>query len=83
MSTSEIITLALTEEQHEALKSLVDWQGVERKGLLLASAAPFFDLDSSEVRLRLQATFLKWPVANRVLKIIHKRQEEKEQDDET
>jgi hypothetical protein len=80
MSTSEIITLALTEEQHEALKSLVDRQGVERKGLLLASAAPFFDLDSSQVRLRLQAIFLKWPVANRVLKIIRKQ---KLQEDET
>jgi len=80
MSTSEIITLALTEEQHEALKSLVDRQGVERKGLLLCRAAPFFFFDSGEVRLGLQATFLKWPTANRVLKIIRKQ---KLQEDET
>jgi hypothetical protein len=69
--------LTLTEEQRQSLEPLVHRQGAERKGLLLCRAAPFFFFDSGEVRLRLQATFLKWPTANRVLKIIRERQEEK------
>ena len=82
MKDAEVVTLPLTRKQRKQLEGLVHRQGIEHKGLLLCSAAPFFCFNSGEVRLRLQATFLKWPVANRVLKIIHKRQEEKQQDDE-
>ena len=38
---------------------------------------------SGEVRFRLQATFLKWAVANRILKIIREQQERKQQGDKT
>jgi hypothetical protein len=73
MTGDEVITLTLTGQQHEALEGLVRRQAVEHKGLLLCSAAPFFCFDSGEVRLRLQATFLEWSAANRILKIIREQ----------
>ncbi len=63
-----IVTLPLTAEQGELVAPLVRRQAPERKGLLLVSVAP--DLREGRTVFRLQACFLPWRVANRVLRII-------------
>jgi hypothetical protein len=77
MNRAEIITLTLSEKQHQALEPLVRRQGSEHKALLLATAAPFFDFEAGQVRFRLQALMLDWPRANRVLKILRGKIERK------
>jgi hypothetical protein len=77
MTRDEVITLTLTQEQRRQLETLVRRQGSEHKALLLASVAPFFDLQAGQVRFRLQALMLDWPRANRVLKIIHEGKSKK------
>lgn len=64
----DIVTLPLTGEQGELVAPLVRRQAKERKGLLLVSVAP--DMRDGRTVFRLQACFLPWPLANRVLRII-------------
>jgi hypothetical protein len=70
---SGIVTLQLTESQREQLQPLVRRQVAERRGLLLCSVAPHFNNGKS--CFRLQAKFLTWPAAQRVLKIVREDNE--------
>jgi hypothetical protein len=58
---AQVIILALSEKQRQALEPLVRRQGSEHKALLFASIAPFFDCEAGQVRFRLQAVMLDWP----------------------
>ena len=64
----DIVTLPLTDEQGELVAPLVRRQASERRGLLLVSVAP--DVRHGRTVFRLQACFLPWRLANRVLQII-------------
>jgi hypothetical protein len=70
----DIVTLPLTDEQARLVAPLVRRQAKERKGLLLVSVAP--SLQDGRTVFRLQACFLPWPLANRVLRIIRESNDE-------
>jgi hypothetical protein len=63
-----IVTMTLTDSQREMLSPLVRQQSRDRRGLILVSVAPH--LDRGRSFFRLQAKFLSWKSANKVLKII-------------
>jgi hypothetical protein len=67
---SEIVTVVLSDRQRDQLMPLVEKQATDRRAVVFVSVAPFWDLDAGETRLRLQAAFLDWKTANKVLKLI-------------
>jgi len=69
----KIVTLPLTDEQGRLVAPLVRRQAKERKGLLLVSVAP--NVEQGRNEFRLQAVFLPWPSANRVLRIVREANE--------
>jgi hypothetical protein len=73
-----IVSVILTSEQADQLKPLVMSQGTGKGGLLLCSASPFFDSDSGEVRMKLQAVYLPWKQADKVLALIRRATEPNE-----
>jgi hypothetical protein len=62
------LELTLSDEQAALVAPLVRRQALERRGLLLVSVAP--DLRDGRTIFRLQACFLPWRLANKILKII-------------
>jgi hypothetical protein len=64
-----MVSLVLTPEQHAQMSPLVRRQSTDRRGLLLASVAPFHT-EHGETKLRLQVVYLPRNVANLVLKLI-------------
>jgi hypothetical protein len=68
--TAGITTITLTPDQERDLLPLVQRQVIDRRGLLFFSVAPFMDVEAGSPALRLQAVFLPWKIANRVLKLI-------------
>jgi len=66
----DLITLALTDSQSQQLRCLIRRQVTDRKGLLSCSVAPFISSENGETHFRLQAAFIPWKTANKVLKII-------------
>lgn len=69
-----IITMALTNSQRRQLEPLVRRQVQDRRGLLLVSVAP--DLREGCTVFRLQAKFLDWKRANKILRIIREGESE-------
>jgi hypothetical protein len=65
-----IVTVALSDQQQAQLLPLVSRQAIHRKGLLFLSVAPFWSVEEQQTQLRLQATFLPWKTANKILKLI-------------
>ena len=66
--TCPIVTIELSPQQAAVFHPLLERQADERRGLLLMSVAP--DLLDGQAIFRLQAVFLAWPAARKVLKII-------------
>jgi hypothetical protein len=64
-----ILTLTLTDSQRRQLEPLVRRQATDRRALIFVSVGPFID-DNGQTAFRLQAKFLPWRHANKVLKII-------------
>jgi hypothetical protein len=60
-----IVQFELTPEQRELLRPLAKIQSVEHKGLLLMTVSPNWD-----ERWHLQVTFVRWPTARKILKLI-------------
>jgi len=64
-----IVQVALTPDQAEVIAPLVRRQPIDRRGLLLATAAPDIQ-DAQPTTFRMQIVFLDHRRAQRVLKII-------------
>jgi hypothetical protein len=62
----DLVTILLTDAQRRQLEPLVRRQG--RRGLLLVSIAPH--IQNGNNVFRLQAKFLPWRTANKILKLI-------------
>jgi hypothetical protein len=61
-----IITIELSPAQVCDLIPLLRRQVIDRRGLIFVSIAPYIEANG----FRLQAKFLRWPVANKVLKLL-------------
>ena len=70
-----LVTLRLTDEQRQQLEPLVRRQVEDRKGLLLVSVAPF--MENGEPAFRMQAMFLPWKTASKVLKLVSESNSER------
>lgn len=64
----DLVAFPLTEEQARLVVPLVRRQAEDRRGLLFVSVAP--NVQDGSNLFTLQAQFLPWRKANRVLKII-------------
>jgi hypothetical protein len=64
----DLVTILLTDAQRRQLEPMVRRQCQDRRGLLLVSIAPHIQNDNNVFRL--QAKFLPWRTANKILKLI-------------
>jgi hypothetical protein len=65
------VKMALTDTQREQLAHLVYRQGKEHKELIFVSAAPFWSSEAGGTRFRMRAKWVRWPIANKILKLIN------------
>jgi hypothetical protein len=65
--------LPLSDAQAAALATLVHEQPKRRQGLIFVSVAPFWSVKAGQTRFRLQARFVPWQKASRVLKLLEAR----------